>query len=104
MTNLSGIVNQLKKEREIVEKQLSALNAAITAFVGAYSSPAKPSLSVAARKKISLAQKARRAKQKSNRRTGAEIVKRTMSPASRRKIAAAQRARWARVRAGQKAA
>src|SRR5450755_1375562 len=33
MTNLSGIVEQLKKERDVVEKQLSALNAALHAFL-----------------------------------------------------------------------
>src|SRR5712692_9971725 len=32
MANLSGIVKQLKKERDQVEKQLSGLNAAISAF------------------------------------------------------------------------
>ena len=36
MANLSGIVDQLKKGRDVVEKQLSALNAALHAFVGSY--------------------------------------------------------------------
>jgi wyosine [tRNA(Phe)-imidazoG37] synthetase (radical SAM superfamily) len=34
MANLSGIVNQLKKERDRVEKQLLGLNAALSAFAG----------------------------------------------------------------------
>ena len=46
-------------------------------------------LSASARKRISLAQKARWAKR----------PKRTMSASARRKIAAAQRTRWAKVRA-----
>ena len=41
MANWSGITKQLKKERDLVERQLSALNSALTAFVGAYSGSAK---------------------------------------------------------------
>jgi hypothetical protein len=74
MANWSGIAKQLKKERDLVEKQLSALNAALTAFVGAYSGSAKSK------------------------------PKRKMSAAGRKRIAAAQRARWAKVKAGKKAA
>jgi hypothetical protein len=59
-------VKQLNKERGLVEKQLSSLSAALTAFVGAYSGLAKSKgtrkMSAAAGKKISLAQKARWAK------------------------------------------
>jgi hypothetical protein len=63
MAKLAGIVKQLTKERDRVEKQLSGLNAAVAAFVGAYQT-AKPTrkrrkMSAAARKKIAAAQKAR---------------------------------------------
>jgi hypothetical protein len=77
MGNVSLIVKQMKKEREKVEKQLSALNLALSAFVGTYyrAKPTKPT-----RKK------------------------RTMSAAGRKKIAAAQRARWAKVKREKKAA
>jgi hypothetical protein len=53
-------------------------------------------LSAAARRKISLAQKARWAKRKS----GAQPAKpkRVISAVSRRKMAAAQKARWAKVK------
>jgi hypothetical protein len=74
MTNLTGIVKQLRKERDRVEKQLSGLNAAISAFAGVYAGT-KPT-----RKRRKLSAKARA------------------------KIAAAQRARWAKVRANKKAA
>ena len=37
MANSPGIVKQLKDERARVEKQLSALNAALTVFVGVQS-------------------------------------------------------------------
>jgi hypothetical protein len=69
MANLSVVVKQLRKERDKVEKQLSALNVALAAFVGTYYG-AKP-----IRKK------------------------RTISAAGRKKIAAAQRPRWAKIRA-----
>ena len=68
MPNLSGIMRQLKKERDRVEKQLSGMDAALRAFAKLYSG-GKPS-----RKR------------------------RKMSAKSRAKIAAAQRARWAKVR------
>ncbi len=69
MANLSGIVKQLKWERDQVEQQLSGLNAALTAFAGVYRGAAKPTrerrkMSVAARKKIATAQRARWAKWK----------------------------------------
>ena len=36
MPNLSSILEQLKAERDRVERQLTGLNAAITAFAGVY--------------------------------------------------------------------
>jgi hypothetical protein len=69
MANLSGIVKQLKKERDRVEQQLSGLNAALAAFAGVYRGTAKPG-----RKR------------------------RKMSAKSRATIAAAQKRRWAKFR------
>ena len=69
MGTVSNIVKQLKKERDLVERQLSGLNAALSAFAGVYTG-AKP-----ARKR------------------------RKLSAAGRKRIAAAQRARWAKIRA-----
>jgi hypothetical protein len=69
MGTMTGIVKQLKKERDRVERQLSGLNAAISAFAGVYAGT-KPT---------------RR--------------KRKISAAGRKRIAAAQRARWAKIRA-----
>ena len=105
MANLSGIVRVLKHERDRVEKQLSALNAALTAFVGVYSGNAsalgtgktKRNVSVATRRKMSSAQKARWAKTVTIGHATTKPVYR-MSAAARRKIAAAQRARWAKVK------
>ena len=73
MGNMSGLVKQLKKERDRVEKQLSGLNAALAAFVGVYVGTTKTS-----RKRRKLSAKARA------------------------KIAAAQRARWAKLKAKKK--
>ena len=72
MPNVSSLVTQLRKERDRVEKQLSGLNAALTAFANVYGG-GKPT-----RKR------------------------RKMSAKSRAKIATAQRARWKRFRARQK--
>jgi hypothetical protein len=98
MTSVSGIVKQLKIERDRVERELSGLNAALSAFVGAYKGTKRAgkrrTMSASARAKISVAQKARWAK--------ARTPKRTMSAAGRKRIAAAQRARWAKVKAQQK--
>jgi hypothetical protein len=100
MGNMTGIVKELKKERDRVERQLSGLNAALSAFVGVYGGKAKqvrPTLSAAARRKISVAQKARWAKVKSSSQTA--TPKRIVSVAARMKMAVAQRARWAKIRA-----
>jgi hypothetical protein len=62
MGSTSGIVKQLKKERDQVKKQLSGLNAAISAFVSVYAG-AKPKrrrkISAKARAKIAAAQRKR---------------------------------------------
>jgi hypothetical protein len=73
VAGVSSIIAQLKLERDRVEKQLSKLNAALVAFAGAYGggNPVRKrkKMSLAARKKIAAAQRARwkkfRAKQKS---------------------------------------
>ena len=73
MTNMSGVIQQLKKERVRLEDQLHRVTAALTAFGRVYMNGTgtkavaghrKGTTSAAARKKISLAQKARWAKQK----------------------------------------
>ncbi len=65
MGNLSVVVGQLKKERERVQKAVQRIDAALAALgsVGSNASARQHTLSPAARRKISLAQKARWAKQ-----------------------------------------
>jgi len=102
MGNLSGVVQQLRKERSRLADELHRVTAALTAFGKAYLSGGnhrKRTISVAGRKRIAAAQRARWAKQKR-----AQKPKRTMSASARRKIAAAQRARWAKVKSQQKKA
>jgi hypothetical protein len=62
---MKDIVTLLKKERDRIEKQLSGVNAALSAFAGVYMGKGKRrKLSAAARAKIAAAQRARWAKVK----------------------------------------
>jgi hypothetical protein len=111
MANLKGLVSlvsELRVERTNLVSQLKHVDAALSVLgkLSGGSSYTKPrrTLSAAARKKISLAQKARWAKRPANDSADAARPKRTMSAAARRKIAAFQRARWAKVKQQKKAA
>src|ERR1700747_3334954 len=92
MNHMSVVVHLLKKEREHVQKQLERIDTALEAL-GSVSSNGASRMSAAGRRRISLAQKARWAKQK------ATTPKRTISAAGRRRIAAAQKAGWAKFKA-----
>lgn len=99
MGKLSVAIQHLKKELGRAQQEVQRFTAALTAL-GSSNSNGRSTLSAAARKKISLAQKARWAKTRGQ----APKRKSTISIAGRKRIAAAQRARWAKVRAGQKKA
>jgi hypothetical protein len=103
LVGLAGFVSELKATRTNLVSELRHVDAALSVLGKLHggSSYAKPrrTMSAAARRKISLAQKARWAKAKGR----ALKPKRTMSAAGRKRIAAAQRARWAKIRAGKKA-
>jgi hypothetical protein len=104
MANLSGVIQQLKKAHSEAQGEVQRLGAALAALgnlTGRSATRKLRTLSAAARKKISLAQKARWAKRSTNTQTGA-ARRRKMSAAGRRRIAAAQRARWAKVHARKK--
>ena len=102
MRNLSGVVQQLKKELERAENEASRFRAALAALGNSVSNGLRRTMSAAARKKISLAQKARWAER--NGQAEAVRPKRIVSAAARRKMAAAQRARWTKVKGLKKAA
>jgi hypothetical protein len=78
MGSVSSIVKQMKKEKDKVEKQLSALNLALAAFVGTYYGKGADPAPTRKRRKL--------------------------SAAGRKRIAAAQRARWAKIKAKKKVA
>jgi hypothetical protein len=104
MANFAGVLKELKQERDRINHVIEVIgNLVGRAGAGIQTEPrrSKRTLSAAARRKISLAQKARWAK---TRRAAAPTRVRTMSRAARNKIAAAQRARWAKTRAQQKKA
>jgi len=102
LTGLAGFVSKLKVARTNLVNELRHVDAALSVlgkFKGA-SNHGKPghTVSASARKRMSLAQKARWAKTKNR----APKPKRTISAAGRKRIAAAQRARWAKIRAAKK--
>ena len=111
MANIAEMVKNLRWEQMRAKREVERLGDAIAALgklarntLGAYAKRfgrKKRTMSAAARRRISLAQKARWAKA---RRVEALAPVRRMSQAARKKIAAAQRARWAKARAEQKKA
>ena len=93
------ILAQLKAARDKAAFELGRLEAAVSALSGFGSNSIKSTrtrrkMSAVARRKISLAQKARWVK-RNNGQAGARS-KRHVSAASRRKMAIAQRERWAK--------
>ena len=106
MTSLTNALQQLRIERGKAESQVEKLNQAISAIeslngsVGSRRAGSRI-ISADARRKMSLAQKARRTRERGN---GNTAARKPLSVAARKKIASAQRARWARFRAQQKAA
>jgi hypothetical protein len=102
MVNMSRVVQQLREELQRAENEVSRFRAALSALGSPTSNGHRRTMSADARRRISLAQKARWAKQ--NGRAEAASPKRIVSSAARRKMAAAQRARWAKVKGLRKAA
>jgi hypothetical protein len=120
MSNLNSALQQLRDERKQAQAQVEKLDQAISVIEGlsgrttntrtSSGSRAGRSLSVAARKRISEAQRARWAQRKKQAGTvsssGPRAVpsRKPLSASARRRIAAAQKARWAKFRSQQKAA
>jgi hypothetical protein len=100
--NLSGmdaIVSQLRAQKANFVNQIRHVDAALAVLGklnGTHVQVPVRTMSIAGRKRIAAAQRARWAKVKGK--TAVITPKRTMSASSRRKIAAAQRRRWAKVR------
>jgi hypothetical protein len=106
LKGLSSIVSELRAERTNLVTRLRHVDAALSVLgkLNGGSSNTKPrrTPSASARKRMSLAQKARWAKRAAKEHVGKGKLKRTMSASARRKIAKAQRARWAKVKAAKK--
>ncbi len=108
LTGLSSIVTELRTERANLVNQLRHVDAALSVLGklnggSSYTEP-RHRVSAAARRKMSLAQKARWSKRATSTSSPKAVAPaRVMSAAARKKIAAAQRARWARVKASKKA-
>jgi hypothetical protein len=101
MENISAVVRHLRKELERAKAEIERYSAALSALGSSKLGGRRHTLSAAARRKISLAQKARWAK---HNRQAAARPKRPVSAAARRKMAAAQHARWAKLKGPKKAA
>jgi hypothetical protein len=104
MAIIAEVMKELQRERARLDKAIGALAQLVGAnHTGSRESAKGPkrTLSASARRRISLAQKARWAKTK---RADAPRPVRTMSNSARRKVAAAQRERWAKWRAAEKKA
>ncbi|HET6178640.1 MAG TPA: hypothetical protein VFE61_17055 [Candidatus Sulfotelmatobacter sp.] len=108
MTNLGGVVKQLKKEHDRLTREIKGVAAALAAFGAAYGkgTGTRSKISAAGRARIAAAQKARWAKVRATSGPNKKVVgmpkKRNLSAAAREKIAAAQRVRWAKVKAANK--
>jgi hypothetical protein len=106
MADLAGVLKELEQERSRLDQAITVIGQLVGRNGSGRQASAKTptrTLSAAARRKISLAQKARWAKTRTRRAVAPTRVH-TMSRAARNKIAAAQRARWAKVRQHKKAA
>ena len=97
LAGLAGFVSKLRAVRTNLVNELRHVDAALS-VLGKLGGGGSHTMSPSARKRMSLAQKARWAKAKGH----APRPNRTISAAGRKRIAAAQRARWAKLKAGKK--
>lgn len=121
MSNLENALKELREKRSRARVEIEKLDQVISGIeslngTGILHKPSQPSrvISLASRRKMAVAQKARWAKVRKGsqpakaaavrKATGGTPAKRTMSASARQKIAAAQRGRWAKIRAAKKAA
>jgi hypothetical protein len=105
--NLTGVVQQLRKERDRAQREVERLDEALGILGSLNSSfkgvrPEKRKVSAAARARMAAAQRERRARERGV--VTPIHAKRKMSAAGLASIRAAQRARWAKWKKQQKAA
>jgi hypothetical protein len=119
MSNLENALKELREKRSKAQIEIDKLDQVISGIeslngTAALHKPTEPIrvISLASRRKMALAQKARWASVRKQSQPAVGSAKtissapatRTMSVAARRKIAATQKARWAKIRAAKKAA
>jgi len=99
LRRLKSVVSQLRDERTNLVNQLRHVDAALSVLGkldgGRYYTQHRRTFSASARRKMSVAQKARWAKKQTSDQAGAKRPRRTMSAAARRRISAAKRKWWA---------
>ena len=102
LKGLAGFVSELRSVRTSLVNELRHVDATLSVLgkLGGGRNSTRPghTMSASARKRMSLAQKARWAKTKGQ----APKPRRTISAAGKKRIAAAQRARWAKLKAAKK--
>jgi hypothetical protein len=109
MSQLAGVVQQLKKEHDRLTRQIQGISAALSAFGAAYGKPTarRSKMSAAGRARIAAAQRLRWSKLKGNSVPKKDVShtpkRRTISAAGRKRIAAAQKLRWSKVKAAKDA-
>lgn len=105
MSVLNAVLRLLKKEEEQLNRELTAITAAVAAFGKTYvNGTSARSLSAGGRTPIGAPQKAQRAKARKTSKVIPMKSKRTPSTVARKKVGAAEKARSAKTKAAKKSA
>ena len=104
MSVLNEVLVLLKKEEEQLQRELSGITAAISAFGKTYVNGKSPRRISAAGRPRAAAHRARRTKPRKTRTIVPMKSERTLSAAARQKVTAAQKAKWARIKAAKTSA
>lgn len=105
MSVLNAVLRLLKKEEEQLNRELTAITAAVAAFGKTYvNGTSARSLSAGGRTPIGAAQEAHRAKARKASKVIPMKSKRTPSTVARKKVGAAEKARSAKTKAAKKSA
>jgi hypothetical protein len=102
MSNLTSVLNQLQRERDLLKSRIESLGNAISALKGTGVSETSRRISAAGRARMAAGQRARRAKEKGSKVVSIALRKRKLSAAGIAHIRAAQKQRWAKWRKEQK--
>jgi hypothetical protein len=105
MSVLNEVLLLLKKEEEQLQRELSGITAAISAFGKTYVNGKSPRrISAAVRPRMAAAHSARGTKPRKTGKIVPMKSKRTLSAAAKKRVPAAQKAKWARIKAAKTSA